>query len=281
MATTIPHQELDGYPIERRTIEGFRATRKLVCAWDQRATLRGDLIGGAVGEGPQVYPYNLAWGAVVRSVEVEPYGGQRKGSVTGLTSPSSYLATYDKALLTVEYSTPTGRDEPQVDADNPNPSSYFAETFEIGVEHITLDYSKFKWTTADQDLEPGEAPTKIVAQGSYTLTHYYTPYFPDGLDDLPGTVNSGVYTAKQIYKSSGNKKTWAAGTMLMLPMRIETVTDSTGKKSLNITYTMAWRKDGWNKFFDAQNGTWDTISKKDGGAVVSIYQSDSFAGMTA
>lgn len=280
MAITIEHRELDGFPQEQRTLEGLRATRKLVCAWSDRYLLRGALVGEGSVARPQTYPYNINWGAVVRGVTVEPFGGQKRGAVTEGSTPSSYLASYDEALLTVEYGTPTGRDEPKIDESSPGPESYFVETLDLGIEHIQLDHSKFKWSGSDNPLEAGEAPSKVIATGSYSITHYYTPYAPDAIDSLAGKVNSGTYTAKGIYKSSGVLKSWAAGKLLMMPIKVETVTSPEGNERLNISYTMAIRDNGWNKFWDANAGIWDSIAKIDGGAAVNVYESDSFSGMT-
>lgn len=82
--------ELEGWPHESYTVNGyFVPERKVICAWSNRFIEAGALddLEYAYRPGCRAFPTNMA---------IEPFGAQ-----TGITNG---LATYEKALITVNYS---------------------------------------------------------------------------------------------------------------------------------------------------------------------------------
>jgi len=253
---TVWTSECQGSPHESRSFNGLRATRKLLCNWSDRLTLRDEIMAWP----PPAYPHSPLAVMYPRGVGCEPYG--KPGIVTVGEAPNDYqIMGYEYALVTVEYETPHG-ETPQPDPGET--TDIISEIIEPTVEFAQLPNSKFFWqgTSPPVYLTADEAPGLQVEGLEYTFTRHHLSSAPSGVLDLGGKVNTAQLACKLL------GWTFAAETLLLRMPRLEIVTNSAGAKRYTVSYRMSYNPHTWNKFPRYKAGdtspTWAYLAVKDG-----------------
>lgn len=254
------HTEMDGYPKENFD-EGrrFTATRKLLCAWDDRYDLRDWLMSWP----PHTYPYNLLWthGAGfdvrARAVALEPHGG--------IQMLDAYLAKYAQAILTVTYASPT-TSEP-IPHPNPayasNPANAISEEFFDATSNTRLDPDNFE-DDAGGPIPTLNAPELMTADSLYVFTRYFQTSVPQEAVDWKGACNSDDVTPV-LYSGI----TFPAYTLLYLGFETGQSVMNTGATGIDIRYTFQYRAATWRKWWNPKTEAYETPIKKGGGAYAS------------
>ena len=261
---SIAFHEMRGYPIEERTLLNFSATRKLLCAWNDRTALRELLIGHP----GQLYPYAYSFGARVVEVSIEPFGKEHQDAL------GEDLAWYEAAVLTVKYRSP-GIAEPQPYPEEKSPSAHnnpqavISENLEPYAQGMRLSPEKFRWSDGTA-LSEEEAPPRILYRAKYTMTRYNLPAVPEEAVTYVGKINDAPVWPILLSRS-GNPAGdlyFPTNTLLFQPPTISMSMDSAGTRNFSVAYKFAFREEGWRKFWRADNEAYETIHHvaSDGGA---------------
>lgn len=230
--------ELDGFPRERETLTGFEATRKVICDWNDRTFLRGLFMNWP----GQIYPYALTWGARPIAIGIEPFGMQHQDAL------GADLAWYEAALLTIKYQTPGFGDTQPYPASksttkNLDRRSAISETLEPYVVTTRLDHEKFVWSDG-VGLTEAESPVEPHYRSKYVLTRYNLLAVPTAVLSLAGTINSAAVTPILV---GMDNLTFPINTLLFQQPTISTSASLDGTPSLDVTYRMVYKKNGWRK----------------------------------
>lgn len=252
-----PCREEDGSPTEQYTDSGFHATVSLLCDWDQRYNLAGEVSAYVL------YPRNPSSLARCRNISIVPYTKSQGNDFT------YQWCIYDTAKVTLEY---------VFDKKSPQTTDLYSEELDPTAEHLTLDYRNFRWKTLSPDpkspgsnvrmLEEGEAPSMLMRGLDYVLTAYNLSSVPAAALTLIGCVNNAAVTAKYL------GMTFAKDTLLWNPPSVQRKVQIGSATSLKYTatYRMTFKTTGWNKYWNAKNNTWDIIQRWNGSTWVDYYQ---------
>ena len=240
----VVHEEMDESPVTTLNREGFSTTiRKLICAWDDRYDLIKQLLGYVertrestpdlkvfmphrnphvrLGDAPDL---------LVNSIVVAPKG---KLEAAGGSLPKSPVASYEKAVLTVNYS---GWSSLLYDY-------LVEEKMEPSAEFLTLARHKYYWDSGQTEpLAAGAEPGVIVPASEWRYTIKQIPYIPPGCESLVGKVNTSAVQSIKYGKSFDPE------TLLFFPPEIEALVHPF-RPGYRITYRMLHRPTGWNLFY--------------------------------
>lgn len=236
MPPTVAFEELPGSPTEQWTEEGFTATVKLMCAWGVRNTLAREIMGQR-----QPYPRIPATKAYPRVADIEPFPAKiTESTVTWGTLGS--LASFEKALVTIEYDT-SGADVDLI-----------SESLEPTAEFMTLAHKKFRWGAADGDeLDEGEAPGKLIRGLDYKLTYHQVTAIPAAVLTLPGHCNNAAVVSLTL------GLTFPEQTLLFQPPTATRRITSEMIEAWKLNYRLSYRASGWNEFWRKASDDWDEI----------------------
>jgi len=250
---TIAHEELPGSPVEEFTTTGSRATRRLKCAWDDRYTLRNQLLGVSLGLGghyvatlPAAYPHTDV--LRVTEVNIAPFHPSQVTNESGTAIAASVdaAATYEDAALEVIY--------------EKRHTDIFEVTVNPSAEFLTVPPTGLYWDNAQANpLLPEEAPGILVGRTDFAMRYYYVPNTTlatkvDTILGLVGKVNS-VIMQFSLWPQ------WAipVGTLLFAPPKFSEVATPDGEFAWNVDYLYQYRHTGWNNFFRQSTNTWAAI----------------------
>ena len=238
---TIAWDEMDGSPDEGADRDGFTATRKIMCAYADRHLLSAELLTMP----GQLYPYKSC---LARATKVGIVGmGQFQW--TG-TAP-----TYEKAVLTVQYSTPKWGHPEQRGGSG---SDYISESLEPTAEFMTTDWHGLTWGSGGPALVAEEAPGRLIRGLDYVYKRHHVMVVPSAALTLVGLVN----LAAQGTATLG--LTFAAQTLLFQPPLIDRVVDTLGVSKLTLTYRFTFRSSGghgWNWYWHKDTQTYKQMYK--------------------
>jgi hypothetical protein len=248
----VTHSEYHMSPRENWGTDGFKATRRLECAWTDRKSLVEEILRPTQDTGLE-YPNLTGTNAYAARAAVEPHPGAQLG--TGST------ASYEKALVTVEYETV-------------NDQGGIRESIEPTAEFLTLNNEGYKWKHSFLDLtvnvDPQEAPGFLKTGLDYVVERPYIDTIPSKILDYVGAVNHKAVTPT----SAGMQQfRFEAETLLFNPPTCERVYKPDGTPSwrvtLRFTYKPNWDQSvappvarGWNHFW---------VSRKVNGTVLQAY----------
>lgn len=261
----LPWEELENSPTETWTDTGFRATMKLACLWPHRFLIARSILA----RGGEYYPHRPQTGARAKKVDISPLGAIGKGGDGLLAYPEkmwtkalsdllSRMASYPRAILTVEYETP---------------ELVGTETIEPVVEFRTLDHSKFIWgrvetyttingeeatrvvATSDR-LAPNEAPGKLELGCDLKVTLNAVRTLPLAMLYLPGHVNHARITFGR------TNLVYEAQTLLFHPPTAERRVLPDYSEAWRVSYRFSYRPSGWNRFWRQKTQSWDPILVK-------------------
>lgn len=227
---TVDWEELSNSPVEQQDDDGaLTATRYMACAWDDRATLRRELLGlGAIYQPPLSYPTDDR--ARVRGVRVEP--------LTNLSLLSTGLASYEKARLTVEYATRNEdvRDDVLVEIEL-TPSVEFLTATGLG---LYWDASQ-----AEPVHETFEAPAIQLRTVDLNVTKHNLSALPAGILSKAGSVNDA---AIDLVIAGNTVDTLDAETVLYHGGRPRIGLDANGVARISASFSFTIRPGGWNRW---------------------------------
>lgn len=263
MAITDVH-ELAGSPSERWDNGRFAAEQRLIVAWEERHELMALKLryGGA----PYVNSPPGMGQVVCRGATAVPFGGE-SSEVSGFDDPNSpegaasTLAAYEKALVTLFYSSPEGGDFVQ------NGNDFISESVSPTVEMMTLDHSRFAWGANDGPaLEPEESPSRMLRGLDYEFARYDLRSVPQAAADLVGYVNDSTLVSRLLGLGFG------AETLLYEAPVITRSLNTNGEASIQVRYRFTYRPTGWNKFWRAATQRFESIFiKGEGGELYRNY----------
>jgi len=216
------------------------ATATLRVAWNLRHNLIYDLL-----QTPRLYPHNPLMWAV--NCSATPWDSAPIQDGQG--------NQYTDALVVVNYS--------NVLDDNNNQGSsgqLYSESIEPNVENMTLDHTRFRWSSASGDvLRENEAPTRPLYSIALTRTLYKIPTaLPGDVLSLIGKCNSDSYFSTALGLNFG------AETLLCLPTSSSKSVTSQGDPGYDVVFKFAYKPETWNKFWRAGSQSYEGIFLSDG-----------------
>lgn len=253
----IEYFEMDGWPKQRQTRDGFSATRKVVCSWANVNAVEDFFIEPDHGLG-EIYPYKPNTGARVFSVNSGPLSKSKMSSAGG-----NSLGAYDTGVVTVQYRTPRAGD-PLLLSGSGGSAVIASQHFETAGENLILPYEDFQWhepTKAKskgedfifKDLKPAEAPTKFMAALVYVLTLYNRPGISVAALNLINHVNNSKVDANLLHLS------FPRGSLLFDSVSHELGVPLGGGFTGAVTYRFTIREHGWNQFWNPRVGAFLSI----------------------
>jgi len=255
---TVSYGEQPGSPSNQANLNGDTTTRILLCDWADRFTLMRELIGPP-GELLEDYtPQENSPDIIALTASSSPHPGKIDGTGVG-----SRIAVYDKAIVTVNYGVAPYRETED--------QQLYSESWEGIIEFITLDHRAYRWgngATGDA-LAPDEAPGMQVRSGEYVLTRYGLVTIPNTAG-LEGRVNNAVFSSKSLGRD------FAAETLLFTPPTLDRSMSIIGTDGWTVVQRLAYRENGWNKFYRSTSGAYESIYVK-GGAVIKPYPTADFS----
>lgn len=260
--------EMHGSPNEAMTRFGvFTATRRLRCDWSTRLADMQTLVTWP----GHVYPHRA--GVFALSASALPAPGEQKGS--------GVEASYDEAILTVNYSSPAPG-EPRQSSDGGGATEIiFSETIEPTTEFLTLDSEGFTWldnTPLGDKIRLG----RLECGFSYVFTRHNWDASADdfvyalSLVGLTNEVSVDARTLGLIFSPE---------TLLVLDPSFSQSWDEQGNAKMSVTFRLAYKgksspadgsKGGWNQYWRADTGDYDQVKKPDGTVHENYPQSPNF-----
>jgi hypothetical protein len=222
----------------------FEATRRLLCDWGDRFALL-DWIDRYPNS---IYPYaDGPADALASQAAVEGMGEQGNETYTptdGLRSPMA-LATYEKAVVTIKYTTEGPR--------------YFGGTLISewllpDVESHPLNPALFRWTNnTGKVLDEGERPVFTRYGLQYVIRFHRLLAVPAWVLGRVGTCNSNVVGGGLL------GLTFAAQRLLYQPPTIKTSLTTGTLTTYEVTTHYKYHPAGWNKFWRQSTGQYENI----------------------
>jgi hypothetical protein len=213
----VAFRELGGSPVEEYSLEGFRARREFLIAWEDRDAFAGEVLGVAGGHGGRLwvqYPGKPSVFAVrLRYTPVDPEGPDRQplaGLAEGLNAYSQSLAR-----ATVEYRTINSRDRD--DGPPTELGTHLTYRMVAAAELEPLVPQGWRWAD-DPELVPpaGMAVNKRVPTTEHHLTWHQVVNPPwAAIRQLQGTVNEweflGCPAGTVLFEGAEANKLYRAG----------------------------------------------------------------------
>jgi len=203
---TVPFKELGGSPVEHYSLDGFRARREFLVAWEDRDAFAAEALGTSLQHGGQTsvaYPGKASVLAVSVTLEpVDPANPDVQPLAELARGLNSYSGSFAKAA--VEYRTATGQDR----GDGPENEAGTRLTYRMAQALDTQKLLARGWKWADNPSVPVAEDLELVHAVPVTEHHLVwqqvirPPW--QAIGRLQGTVNSGEFLA------------CAAGTLLFL-----------------------------------------------------------------
>lgn len=235
---TVSFAEEHGSPREDWTDKGFTASRTLRCAWANRKTLAGELIGTE-------YPLISNTGAYCTRVSSQPFMAKQLGT--------GDEAAYADAIVTAEYTT-----------DSPETSDLLYESIEPTLDMLTADWRRFRWGSNIGDpLTEDEAPAYQIRGLDYVVTKYKMAAVPDAYLVAIGCVNDSTVTPL-----SEGLSAWSfdAQTLLFVPPTLTRTTTTEGAglwtANLRFSYKPNWDRSGASPVARGWNWFWRNKTRK-------------------
>lgn len=272
----VSYGEEQGSPTEQHTPNGLEVTRRLRCAWVDRATLADELLGTAYSRGG-ITPTL----AICRRVSTNPFDAENVGA-------GSYAA-YADAIVEASY---TERDPVSGTLPEVVDEELVSERFEGTAEFLTRPYDR-PATDAELAATPAKkryalyfwdagktipitekaAPGLLLTGFDYILTKHQVDDVPDDILSLQGHCNVDAVTCRT---EGLTGLTFAAQTLLFQPPTISRVITTAGAKTWTQDLRFKFKPQGWNVFFRDATQAWATMYDADGDAVL-IYPTGDFS----
>ena len=240
MTISVDFEELAGSPHIQATLQQYRATERLKCAWSDAGTLMIDLFGGGAAFSP--LPFRLNAAARVRDVRIQPFHGS---DVLADEGNDSYTA-YTHAEVVVEYATP------DVDDPNQTPADSISESIDVAKEFMTFPGAKLYTQGGGDQGEPMEGSEVGLQVGmmEWQVTRHDLTKLPAAAASLLGHCNSSSVSSTKLGLS------FATETLLYESLSLRLKTTPQGIQLVDPTFRLIHRPTGWNKVLDPESGNW-------------------------
>jgi hypothetical protein len=166
---TVPFQELGGSPVEQYGLDGFRATRRFLIAWEDRDAFAVEVLGAAAPHGGSSWvPYPGKDSVFAVKLRYEPLDPQSPDvqAIAGLTEGlNSYSGSFAKA--TVDYRTFTGQDRD--DGPTGELGTHLTYRMTYAAEEVKLLPQGWQWE--DQPSTPVSADLEVIQRVPVTEHH--------------------------------------------------------------------------------------------------------------
>ena len=238
MAITVSYAEMQGSPSESQARSGAKiATRQLICDWGDRWTLLGQIQNDA-------YENESGTGMICTGATSAPVLGANSGATT--------ISTYEKALITANYSIVTFESDPS--------GVNITESIEPNAEFLTVSPKRLRWTNATGDqVVDDEAPGKLLIGFDYVINKENLVEVPSTILTLINKVNAASISPT----SEGlDHLIFPAETLLYQPPSIARSFNEDGDAVWNVSYRLTYKpnidvsgvKRGWNYYFRVKDG---------------------------
>ncbi len=178
------YQELGWSPKEWWSPEGhFAAERVLLCAWDDRFNLIGDLAAGGPGGGPEKYPHTDRYECYAVAASAKPLDKQKIEQDFGVGGKE--ITDYDKAVVTVQYST----DCKYLIAGS---NKFVYEEYDSTAEMRNIDNVEggYSWATSGVQVPQNDMPGRIECGGALKMTFFNISSWSGATRTMRGWVNA-------------------------------------------------------------------------------------------
>ncbi len=273
MATTDLFYEIDGWPKHRKTRDGFFATRKVRCLWANLGVVEDYFLSENFGLG-EIYPYKPDAKAHAFDVSSERLDRSKQALAT-FSGATPDTCKYNDAVVTVQYRTPRAQDPRLLPGTE---STIVSQHFESAVEAMILPHEGFQWKvgTEFKNIDPNQAPTRLMQGMVYVLTLYNHPLVPLKAMQAVGNVNSDTVLAKLLSIDDDYVVSFLPEQLLMLPVSHETAVIAGGSIRGSATFRMELREGGWNQWWDPARGSYQSMYRK--GVLYKNYEAVPFVG---
>lgn len=225
----ISSEDMAGSPTEQWSQSGLIATRKLLVNWDDRFEAARTRL---TWPGEQ-YPYHTDVLCLAHSVSMSPFPAK-----TMQHNTDSSRVKYDKAIVVINYKTPSATDPQDIDGE------VISESLEPTAEFMTIDPSDFRWGSPDGDpLNEQEAPGRLIVGFDYVFSRYNAINVPNAAMALVGHVNGSIVPTQLLGLS------YPIETLLYNPPTIQRTIDVDGDVTYQLTYRFTYKAEGWNRFW--------------------------------
>lgn len=279
---TVPHEELGGSPVESIDENGdFTGVRTLICDWDQRQQLAGELLGH-VGSGDGVFVLANAFpphvdggiGNPARAVaidEIKPFFEHDLCPSPGEGAPStSAQAAYSKAQIRVRYRRTVNEED---NGGGGSDEILIEERLDGEHELITLPHRNLAWKTAIGTtsatkacfpVDEMEVPARVIGACVWVVTfHRVRPPLNENFINLLGLISNSTIRSKRYGIN------FPANTLLYLDFgSTASYNYSDGSTLLSIEARFAFRRNqrvkdgailGWNGYWRAAASDFDNL----------------------
>ena len=206
------------------------------CLWDNRLLLADDVLLNR-----RAYPFiTSAFTPKALNCSIVQFDEDANQVTSGQWRPPKY------AHVTINYGVPTTRGIGSYDL--------VAESLEPFGDFIRQDYSLFRWTGKDGDpLKPEESPGLFVPKLKLVRRIYRVSTLPSNALSAIGKCNLDAYASPLL------GVTFAAETLVYGEPLLERTISTAGSDGWNYTQQWTYDPNGWNKYWRAETGTWDSI----------------------
>lgn len=247
----VTNYEMDGFPIEQYTLDGFSAVRRVILPWSDK-----DAYVSYLSASDGLYPYDTSTGATLFRVKIE----KLPGSQLSATGGSGYV-TYDQAMVTIWYSTTAPRYYGGL---------FYTESVDPFREFHTVSNTGMTWTTSTAAVNE---PQGVIQSGHvYTLEYHRATSIPPNFFTANGYCNSASVTAYSL------GITYPAQTLLHESPHAERQVILGGANRWMLRYRWVYRGANsatWNHKWNPATNAWDTC--KIGGNLVTFHPTVNFS----
>lgn len=150
------------------------------------------------------------------------------------------------AHVTINYGIPQSREVGSFDL--------VTESLEPFGEFIRQDYSLFRWSGKSGDpLRPEEAPGRFMPKLKLVRRIYRLTSLPANVLTAMGKCNLGAYASPLL------GVTFPVETLVYGEPSLERTISSSGSEGWNYTQQWTFDPNGWNNYWRAETGTWESI----------------------
>lgn len=231
----------------------------LQCNWDDRYAVRDDLILTS-----RIWPYadpNSILGLRATSADITPHS-----CIDTVITGSPQLQNYRFAQLAVGY-------QPAQASDPDNllqPFTAFTETITPSVDWRRLDHNLFRWLqqapggAGTGSLTPtpvfrDEAPAAPLGRLAFERTYFnWSGPAPAEFLDAVNTTNSDPVTSQLL------GRTFEPQTLIYQPGSANQTVSSDGSQSATLSVRFLYKREGWNRWYNARIGDYAEIFVHDG-----------------
>lgn len=269
-------EELDGSPTEHRGLMGASAIMRIKGPWSQRYQVIDFYVDNWLPYPHQVQEFGVLGMEALRAIS----GSARPfGTITDkIDAPVGTIALYDQALVEIRFGIPEIGVPVLTDVRNMRGrGDVISETFESNSEFLSLDPDLFRWSSGEgpqRNLTEQEAPGKSTTGLDYLFTRHGVDSIPLAAWHIVDCVNdSTLYPLSRPLMHLRFREE----TLLYRGYRAHRTADRNMRTiKMSMTYRFSWRREGWNRFYRGDTGTWDEIVCKKSGAVHKNFKPENF-----